>query len=418
MLTSTSKRRLLFAAAATVALAAPVLTGSASADPRQLSALVGVGSDTTDAVLNGFAGFENGINYTPVQSSAATGYRQVISFDALPPAGSADNCITPKVGGPSFQRPNGSSNGRRALSRAFDGVAVSSGGGWGTTADCGAATNGGRQDVSGLIDFARSSSGPASGDVGTALTYVPFGRDAMSFAYYRAAGSPVTSLTFADLVELYTGTTTPGQIVRSNGTENVTIIACGIQLGSGSYSFWNGVVTASTTAEATATATCNALGTGARVQEHDAAGLKAKGDAAATGVQVIVGFSAGKYIAKANGVMTGDPIPLNVGLGAISANSAATPVDLGVPYTGTAPSLAPSSTFYADTKFGRNVYNVLPSSIVTGPGNLDIKDLFVGSTSKICAATSTISTFGFLPIGASCGATTVKGSFFTGTQNA
>ena len=41
---------------------------AAHADPQQLTALIGVGSDTIQDVSNAFAGYTNGVNYTPVQA--------------------------------------------------------------------------------------------------------------------------------------------------------------------------------------------------------------------------------------------------------------------------------------------------------------------------------------------------------------
>ena len=164
------------------------------------------------------------------------------------------------------QRPNGSGNGQEALSRAFDGVAVTNAnGGWGTTADCGPTTNSGRQDVSGLIDFARSSSGKSSSFPGTDLTFVPFARDAVGVAVYRAAGTPVTDFTYSELETLYKANATGVSITKSNGVESVRIIACGIQLGSGTGNFLltalNGSTATAVTAsqEANATSECNAL---------------------------------------------------------------------------------------------------------------------------------------------------------------
>ena len=428
MLTSSSKKRLLLAAVVSVGLAAPAFTGSASADPKQFGALVGVGSDTTENVVNGFAGYDNGFYYTPVKS--VTGDRQLVSWDATAPAGAADNCIS-LAGGIKVQRPNGSTNGRAALSRAFDGVAVTNAaGGWGTTADCGPTTNNGRQDVSGLIDFARSSGGPSTGDTGTSLTYVPFARDAVGIAYYRAAGSPVTDFTYAELEALYKGTgTTPNVLTKSNGSTNVDIIACGIQLGSGTQKFnlssLNGASATSVTAtqEAAATAACNAAGTGARLQEHDAAGLKAKGDALEAtrpGIEVIVFFSAAKFIAKRNGLVPGDPAAYNVDLATIS--SAFSTANIGKPYSGTGTSVTVNSTYYADSKFSRKVYNVLPTSILTGPGNTDIKEIFIGTTTVttpiLCAtaAQATVATLGFASE-TTCGSQTTKGSFIAGVFN-
>ncbi len=390
------------AVVAFVALGAcAVVTGSltsAGADPQFVNAFVGVGSDTTQDVMNAQAGFANGHNYSPLQSSAATGYKQVASFDAFV-TGASDNCITPKLKAPTIYRSFGSSEGRRALSRAIDG------GVYGPAAQCG-----GSKPVSGLIDFARSSAGPASGDTGTALTYIPFGRDGVSFAYYaNGVANPVTSLTRAQLTSLFT---TGPQVIGG-----VNIIPCGIQLGSGTYSFWNTVTTATAGQEAAATATCNAATTTStgdgRIEENNGAALKAKGDAQ-VGSQVIVGFSAANFVAKSNGVGS-QTIPAGVDLGSVSNDGSGN--NLGKPYSGTAPNLVPSATFYANSVFGRNVYNVFDTARVTGFGNNDLKSMFVGPTSSLCSgpAQTIVNTFGFLTA-PNCGVTTITGSLLTGIQ--
>lgn len=385
---------------ACLAVASGVVTSGmpAGADPQSATAFVAVGSDTTQDIMNAMAGFEAGNNYTPIQSSAATGFKQVVSWNAIIP-GSSDNCITPKLKAPTIYRSNGSSEGRRALSRAIDG------GAYGPVAQCG-----GSKSVAGLIDLARSSAGPASGDTGTALTYIPFGRDALTFAYYaNGVANPVTSLTRAQLTSLFT---TGPQVIGG-----VNIIPCGIQTGSGTFAFWQTVTTATTTQENAATATCrNATVTptgDGRVQEHDSAGLKAKGDAL-VGSQVIIGFSAANYVAQGNDVGSRDLSP-GVQLGQISDNGSGT--NLGLPYTGTIPNLVPSGTFYNDAVFGRNVYNVFDTARVTGFGNNDIKTLFVGPTSSICSgpAQTTVNLFGYFTP-AACGSTTLTGSLLSGIQ--
>jgi hypothetical protein len=363
------------------------------ADPQFANAFVGVGSDTTQDVMNAQAGFVNGASFTQAVSSSATGSKGIASWNALLP-GSPDNCIAPKLKAPTIYRSNGSSEGRRALSRAIDGSA------YGPVAQCG-----GSKSVAGLIDFARSSSGPANGDTGTALTYIPFGRDGVSFGYYANGVTPVTSLTRAQLTSLFT---TGPQVI--NG---VNIIPCGIQAGSGTFSFWNTVTTATTTQENAATAQCNAAGNGQRLEENTSADLKAKGDAL-VGNQVIVGFSGASYIAQSN-LVASKTIVAGVGLGSISDNGSA--VNLGSPYTGTAPNLTPSATFFNDSVFGRNVYNVFDTARVTGFGNNDLKSLFVGGASTMCSgpAQTIVNTFGFLST-ASCGSTALQGSLLTGIQ--
>lgn len=371
-------RRAKVAAAATLALGLVgglVNVHPASADPKQFAAAVGVGSDTTQDVVNALAGHANGTNYTPAQSTEGT-KRQIASWDAL-----GSTCITPKAPGATFLRPNGSTNGRKALSRAIDG------GLWGDGTNCG-----GNKSTTGLVQFARSSSGPSG--TGTNLTYIPFGRDALSFAYYANGVTPVTTLTTAQLNSLF-----------STGPQNiggVDIVPCSIQLGSGTYTFWNTALGVSAAQVAAATAACTPAGQ--ELQENDANALATRGaQPAFANKQLIIGFSAANFISQTNGV-AGSQLPSPAGtvdLGAIDA--------LGKPYTGAvAGPISPSATFYASTTFGRNVYNVLPTSVATGLGNQDLKTLFVGASSAVCSATATIQAFGFLTIG-TCGATTLQG---------
>ncbi len=406
MLTMSTKKKLALGLAFTATLGATLAGGSAQADPKQYSAAVGVGSDTVQDVMNALSGSTNGVSYTPINSGSASGSRQEISFDATLPTGVGDTCITTKLNGPTFTRPNGSGAGRKAL-------AASSGhnpGGWtgsaiGTTPICATAV-----DITGQVDFARSSSVSSSVVGGaTAMTYVPFGRDGVSFAYYKASGSPVTSLTRAQLTQIFTATGP----VTIGGTR---IAACGIQTSSGTFSFWNGVTTATAAQEDAATAECNNI-TGAllRSEENDGTALKTRGDAeevAHPGTEVIIGFSAASFIAKSNNVALGAP-PATVGIGSISDNGTGT--NLGSPVSGTAPNLAPTAGFFGDATFGRNVYVVLPTTVATGVGNAAIKALFVGPTSAICSATTTINLFGFLA-SPTCGSTTTTSGYDTGAS--
>jgi ABC-type phosphate transport system substrate-binding protein len=397
MKTATSSKRVATAltAAALISAAAGIFsTGSAGADPAQYSALVGVGSDTTQDVLNALAGKSNGVLFTPIQSSAATGGVQVISFDATPPPGVGDTCITPKLGAPTFTRPNGSSAGQRALSRAIDGAGYG-----GTSASpifCAKA------DVSGQIDFGRTSS--LDSTAGTQLAYVPFARDALTFAYYRANGAPVTELTAQQLNDLHK--------IGPQTINGVRIVACGIQSNSGTYTQWRTAVGVTTGEDDTGTALCRGVvnttavpgsQSGGRLQESNGVQLKQAGDLVAalageSGTQVIIGYSAGAFVSRQNGFAI-PAAPAGVSLGTITG--------VGAAVTGTAPNLAPNAAFYANTTWGRTVYNMLPSSVIDLPGNLALKDLFVGSSSKICQATATINAMGFLA-DAACGDTTIR----------
>jgi hypothetical protein len=396
MLTTTTKKRLALLATAGALLGAAAMTsGGASADPQQFSAFAGVGSDTTQDVLNAFSGFARGTYFTPVNAGAANGYTQINSFDAT-----GGGCITSKLNGPSYDRPNGSSAGRRALSRSLDLT------GFGTAA-CGGVKN-----ISGQVDFARSSAGPTSGDTGTQLAYIPFGRDAMSLGYYRAVGSPVTSFTRAQITSLFT--TGPQTI---NG---VFIVPCGIQTSSGTFQFWNQVTTATTAQENTAVGTCKAIGAAAglpeRSQESDPSFLKAKGDALELtnpGAQVVIGYSAGNFIASTNGTAP-PPTPQSVNVGIATITNNGNGVDIGNPIIGTTAPVEASPTFYNDVNFGRTIYNVVSNGRITGPGNAGFKYIFTNTgPGSICAQTNTIRAFGFLPI-ATCGQLGLTGSYFSG----
>jgi len=347
----------------------------AGADPQSATALVGVGSDTTQDVMNALAGFSNGTSYTPIKSDAASGFTQLASWDATPPG----TCITPKAPGATFDRPNGSTAGRQALSRAIDGTPYVVSGSPCTPAKA----------LGGLVDFARSSAGPAT-STATDLTYLPYGRDAVSFAYYGNGVAPATSLTSAQLSALYT-----------SGPQNiggVTVQGCLPQVGSGTRKFWVAAMGTTDSIATTATAGC-----GVPLEENDGNALKARGSTLAS-TEVVIPFSAAGFIAQSNGA---SPSRLNnaagVDLGAIDA--------LGKPYTGTTPPLAPNAGFYASTTYGRDVYNVADTARVTGFGNADIKTLLVGPASAICAAPAQtiVNRFGFLSLGASCGSTTLKG---------
>jgi hypothetical protein len=368
-------------AAVVFATGSLLMTGSAEADPRQFtSALIGVGSDTTQEVIGALAGENNNTDYTPLSTSVATGRLQIVSWKAIPPT----SCITPRAPGATFSRPNGSTGGRRALSRAVDG------GNFGT------ATCGGAKPVSGLVDFARSSA--VGTTTGTALTYIPFARDALSYVY-KTTGTAVAlpDMTRAELTSVYTASVGTGTNIR--GTN---VVPCGINTSSGTYAFWLTAVGATASQENTATAHCNSIAP-TRIEEHDSAALVAKANSLGGDNMYIVGHSAGTWIAQKNGVA---PSRLGVGaeIGAISNNGSGT--NLGSPVQGTAPNMTPNSSFYNDGTFGRFVYNVFDTNRVTGLGNAGLKAMFVGPTSLVCsaAAQATVNKYGFSSLGSGTGA--------------
>ena len=132
----------------------------------------------------------------------------------------------------------------------------------------------------------------------------------------------------------------------------------------------------------------------------------------------MIGFSAGAYIGKSNGVASPNPQLDGVGLAAIiDAIRLPRSSTSDSPFR-TSPSLVPVATFYTNSIFGRTVYNVVPTSKIDSAfGNVGLKNMFKdpdGLTgplkAAICDQTATIQTFGFL-VTADCGNTTLKGSY-------
>jgi len=428
---STLKNKLVkgtaaLAAVGTIASLGALGGGSAGADPQQIAnSFYGYGSDTIQDVTNALAGYSNGVNFTPVQADGTD--KQIVSWDAF-----GSDCITPATGAPQILRPNGSGNGQRILA-----AANTTGGTWpldGVATACGPALG-----TSGFVDFSRSSSGPGSrqNDNGP-LQWLPFGRDALSFAFANPneAFPSQTTLTSAQLAALHD---TGPQLI--NGTP---VIACGIQTGSGTYGTWMGDLGLSDDppfGDATGAALCNSIAdpglvdsdpaNGFRLQENNSPELIIKankgneisdpicdgvaGGAAVTceDAQFIVGFSASQFVARYN-ENVGSPDSrldsVNGGIGAIDS--------LGFPITVTAgtgtnganlvgdETLAPNGSYYADGNYGRDVYFIVPVNKFSGFGaDPELVNLFVsspGDPSKICEATATIEQHGFLDLGASC----------------
>ncbi len=440
MQTSTFKRRLARVAVASAVAAlgvASVMAGAdvAGADPKQFEdPLVTMGSDTTQDILDAFTGEVNGSLFTPLRSSSTTsgagvetGRKQIASWRAVNPdaSGVPEQCVEP-AGGINVDRPNGSSNGQRALTAAFNGL------GWGRTDVTCTSTY---ANMAGLIHFARSSSG-ASGTTGD-LTFVPFARDALQFAYSAPAGLIQNDLTTAEVQGLHTNSGASA-VLTKGGTR---IIACRIQDGSGTYSSWGqnmgltvpGNATDKATLE-TSTDECSnafdAVQIGINgIQEHDPVGLKDVCDriragytptgggapvAAQPTTQCIIGYSAANWVAQFNGKGSRDlPVTPTAATGGV--------FNLGIrdggvtAYTIIGPANATPNLTYFGGSFGRDVYNVIPTSIIALPGNTALKTMLLdgfhsegpGTGPAMCgtvaAATRTVMGFG-PPTANPCGA--------------
>jgi len=393
----------LAASATLLTMNAVTTTRVAGADPAFASSYVGVGSDTTQDVFDAFSGAEPyppstaTVYSVPLHSDGPSKNKTVTSWDAIPAGGSASapGCITPKLGAGAMDRPNGSSNGIAALSHALDGTPWSA-----AAASCTGSAN--APIISGNVDFARSSRGPKPDKPGTALTYVPFARDAVSVAVFDHGSANLANLTSAQLTALYSSPT--GTLVINGDT----VKACLPQAGSGTRGFFEAAigVSDSVAGAAAIAAGCNAA------EENGADTFFAFANALGPNTGAVIPFSVASWISQANGVALDRSAAgrtNGVDLAAIDA--------LGKPYTGTAPNEAPNPTFYDNTTYGRNVFVVLPTAKIGGFGDAALKSLFVGGTAQVCAsaAQTTSNRFGFSSniVGSTCGATTLKGDLYS-----
>ncbi|MCL7375266.1 substrate-binding domain-containing protein [Streptomyces sp. 35G-GA-8] len=229
------------AAALGVGLLAPV----ASADPAvgEYRQLAGVGSDTTQDVLNRLGAV------IPDPDGVPDG-QLIASYNATGTA-----TIKTRATGCVINRPNGSSAGIDALRNAV-------------------------LNSTGCLDFARSSRGPVDTTT-TKLTWIPFAKDAVTIAVRSdSALNNNLDLTTANLRDIYTCVKT-----THNGVALTPLLP---QSGSGTRSFFLekiGVTEAQI-------GTC----VNGTVQEHDGTALDSAGD--------IAPYSVAQYIAQTNGVVT------------------------------------------------------------------------------------------------------------------
>jgi ABC-type phosphate transport system substrate-binding protein len=378
----------LLAAGATVAVSA-FASSAAVADPSYRT-YTAVGSDTIQSLFDGIAYGYNG------HASAAT---NLDSFDAF---GSAQ--ITTKASGPSFARPAGSGDGRKALSASWDSANPL----WKSVNLQKDYT--GNQTVR-SVDLSRSSGQPSSSllvtgtDIGTSidnLTYVPIARDAVTIALGSSV-SGISDITTAQLKDLYSGTSADG-VVFPGGTADPSVNGTPVhvelpQSSSGTRQFfltalfgtatptlWAGV---DTTDKVTTGAAADTL------QENNATEVTATG---------LIPFSAAQYIAQNNAIATDTGVgslqlPTVDGRPAVSVNSS----------TGVASASNASNSLYGDTTtpigaqvsnptgdaiLSRDVYAVVPTANLNGTGtyNTGLKTLV---TSTIPGDTTAIHDFGF-----------------------
>jgi hypothetical protein len=294
-----------------IALSAFAVAAPAFADPVSNSYAL-VGSDTLQDVSNALV---NGTNKTGSLVRVVSPNSTTLgSFDAF-----GSSMVQTKSNGPHFTRPSGSGAGVKALSASIQG-----------NTDPNGASG---ANLGGQVDIARSSSnwGTNKDNDNGKLLYVPFGRDAIAYAYRASTSAEeavLSHLTASQLNTIYAASS-------STVISGVTILPVLPQSNSGTRSTFLKDIGSPT------------VGAGVRsdatVAENDATQLKNVGE--------IIPFSAASWIAQSNGA-------------APSTLTTATGVKLGTPlsvpaYDGSGSALSPNATYYGDNTWGRETYLVV-----------------------------------------------------------
>lgn len=343
----------LTSASAANADPSPTPTPGAPASYRTYAA---VGSDTIQDVYNALT------NGTGAVSP------DIASWNAFP----LGSTIVTKNGGPTFARPSGSGNGVLALSKSKNtaGDRLFSNG------------SGGTVNIADQVDIARSSSGPAA--AGTALAYIPFARDAVSFAVKLPSGTASTvsaTLTATQLNEIYSCTTTSVTLSDS------TVLAVTPKLpqsGSGTRSFFLNAI------GNPALGSC--VNAASNIPDNNgSAALKSAGD--------LIPFSSAQWIAQKNLVQT----PNTVQDGSIRIGNILSGSTTLFPTAGSGTALTPGTLYGSAAAapapgtgiFARDTYSVILNSQV---GTASPCGIEAAVTTKFTTtpATATISKYGFL----------------------
>lgn len=391
------KRRLV--AACGIGLAAALIgSGVANADPvvpvggnAYDRPLHGGGSDTTDPVMNGLAEVvENGGQklLASWDAKSATGY--TTRSAANTPVGS--NCTfqgnpTPDnaVYAEGF-RPNGSSNGQKALRDAF--------------------TSG--KSTFGCYDFARSSSLPSASNLGTVgVNAIPLATDGLSFVRTSTSLIP-KQLTKAQLQAAYHCAFSNFKN-NSNPASATNFKALIPQAGSGTRKDWLtlvGITEADLTNGLYPCVTDQADLGPRRPANDPASNPIQEHDSRAVNNFAIAGVSIAQWIAQKGGAIA--DVQGAAVMGTIKSTGAEPTVSYPITLNGTFGNVGISADNLAAT---RTVYNVLPRSIMPGGANPNANAILAFAdtnadpnvnTSLICQQEAVLRKFGLAPI-ATCG---------------
>jgi hypothetical protein len=353
--------------------------GAANADPTgspagNLRPLQGEGSDTTEEVMNGMSEvIVDGSNNKMISSYNAKGSTafQTRASGCNYLGNNGESTYTEGV------RANGSGNGQKALRDAFT---------------SGTATFG-------CLDFSRSSGAANPANLGTVqVKQIDLATDSLTFALNRATVIP-RQMTKQQLVDAYH--------CNFGGFSTGAWHALIPQAGSGTRSSWLGKVgltEADLTNPANLPCVTDQSDLGARggthpLQEHD---LRSVGSTS------IAPVSVAQWVSMMGGGAPNDVRGSSM-LGTIKASTGTIPeVSYPISLNTGFGNLAGSADDFAAT---RTVYNIVPTSILTGGANAKAEAIQVFedtnpdpsvNTSLLCQHPEVILKFGFAPI-ASCG---------------
>lgn len=310
-----SKKVIALCAVVGVAVSGYAFAVPATAEPVSNSFTI-VGSDTLEDAVNAIA---NGSSLGGATVRAASAGANVGSFDAT-----GSSTIITRPYGVRFARPNGSGDGKLALSKSISGAGY-------TSSASGASTVLPLTVITGEVDIARSSSkGTVVG--GGALMQIPFGRDAFTYAYdSRNTASGIAEMTLATMKLVFE-------------CDSATLTTLGLtqavipQAGSGTRKDFLGKL-GITDNSAFTSRSCIVVG-----QEHDASTL--------TQTQIMP-MAASRWVAMNTGASYAK-MTANAVVGSLVAGQVAV--------TGTGVNMAPNSAYYADTTWGRDTYLIVEAA--------------------------------------------------------
>lgn len=338
------KRIAAIGAAFGLALAGLGAAGAASANPVTPNGGYSiVGSDTLQDAVNALA---NGTKITGSNVRSLAAGRVLSSFDAFPTASSvaaaapvAGALIQTKAFGTYFLRPAGSGNGKAALLASIgkNGVGGSASTVW----------NG--VDIAGQVDLSRSS-GALTADANGDLVAVPFGRDAVSFAY--KAGANISQSTI-DTVAAYSASQLLALVNATNGETVVNsddhIVAVLPQSGSGTREFFLKAIGHSSNGKADVSTVPAAHQS---FPENNGAVLAPGADEI-----WVMPFSVASYVAQQNHAAPADTTA-GISIGSPQSGIA--------PFTGTAGSRVPNKAYYDSATWGRDTFIIAPYAKLNG----------------------------------------------------